>query len=179
MAIVPTGLPVWARTRSHTDVGGNTNKRNYLSRGAIDALTDVGAEALCRLAADLEAIGRTAPFATITYLCNDGSPAAPTIECVYGMIGVRTTSYAGGSPPAGFPSAARNGNGDVTFTFASSYNDPYSVAGAFAIKHACGGIHGTTAGEPVVEIATATTLRVRLFNGGSALSDRRATISVW
>lgn len=178
MALIPSGLPCWTRTASHTNYGGNTAKHNYLSRGAIDALTDVGAEALCRLAADLEAVSRTAPFAVITYLNNDGSPAVPTIECVYGMIGVRTTSYAGDAAPAGFPSAARNGAGDVTFTFASSYSDAYAVAGTYAPKHAIGTVHGTTAGEPVVVIS-ALTIRVRAFNGASALSDKRITLSVW
>ena len=40
----------------------------------------------------------------------------------------------GGS--GGLPDGAvRNGTGDVTFTFASSYLDPYSVAGSFALAH--------------------------------------------
>jgi hypothetical protein len=144
----------------------------------IDALTDVGAEALCRLAADLEAVSRTAPFATITYLNNDGTPAAPTIEVVYGMIGVRSTSYAGDAAPAGFPSAARNGAGHVTFTFLSTYADAYGVDGTYAPKHAVGSVHGTTAGEPVFEVSGQTVV-VRAFNGASALSDTRVTISVW
>ena len=179
MAIIPSGQPAWTRTASHTNYGGHVNKRNYLSRGKIDALTDVGAEELCRIAADLEAISRTGPFATITYLCNDGGGNPPTIETVYMMTGVRLTSYAGGVAPAGFPSAARNGNGDCTFTFASSYADPYGIAGAFAIKHALASLHGSGAGEGVVEILTSTTVRVRLFNGGAALSDKRASLVVW
>lgn len=178
MAIVPSGLPAWTRTASHTNYGGDTNKRNYLSRGVIDALTDVGAEAICRIAADLEAISRTSPFASITYLCNDGSPAAPTIEVVFGMVGVRTTSYAGDAAPTGFPSAARNGAGDATFTFLSSYTDAYGIAGSFAPKHVVGSVHGTTAGEPVFVIS-GQTIRVRAFNGASALSDKRISIIVW
>jgi hypothetical protein len=179
MAIIPTGLPAWTRTATHTNYGGNVNKRNYLSRGAIDALTDVGAEAICRLAADLEAIARTAPFATITYLNDDGASAPPIIETVYMMTGVRTTSYTGGAAPTGYPSAARNSDGDCTFTFASSYSDAYGVAGTFAIKHAIVSVHGTSVGEGVVDILTTTTLRVRLFNGASALQDKRATLIVW
>ena len=179
MAITPNGQPPWTRTASHTNYGGHVNKRNYLSRGKIDSLTDVGAEEICRIAADLEAISRTAPFATVTFLCNDSSPAAPTIESVLMMTGVRASSYAGGSAPAGFPSAARNGNGDVTFTFASSYSDAYGVAGAFALSHALASLHDTSAGEPVVQIVSATTIRVRLFNGASALQNKRATLIVW
>jgi len=178
MAITPNGLPAWTRTASHTNYGGDTNKRNYLSRGVIDALTDVGAEAICRMAADMEAIVRVAPFATITYLCVDGAPAAPTIETVFMMTGVRLTSYVGDAAPAGYPAAARNGNGDVTFTFLASYTDPYGVAGTYAPKHATAQIHSATAGEPVVIIA-AQTVRVRAFNGGAALASPRVTLVVW
>jgi hypothetical protein len=149
-----------------------------LSRGVIDALTDVGAEALCRLAADLEAVTRTCPFATITYLTRDASPGAPTIETAFLMTGIRTTSYFGDAAPSGFPGAARNGNTDVTFTFASSYSDPYSISGAFAPKHATACVHGSAVGEPTVEIS-GQTVRVRGFNGGSALLDRRFTLTVW
>lgn len=179
MAIIPNGLPAWTRTASHTNYGGHINKRNFLSRGVVDALTDVGAEAICRLAADLEAMARTAPFAAITYLNRDTLTTTPLIESVHMMTGVRLTSYAGGVAPTGFPSAARNGNGDATFTLASSYTDAYGVAGTFAIKHACCSVHGTGAGEGVVEILTSTTLRVRLFNGASALVDQRATLLIW
>jgi len=176
--MTPTGSPAWTRTADHTVYGGNTDKQNYLSRGVIDALTDVGAEALCRLAADMEAVVRTCPFATITYLCNDSSPAAPTIEVVYQMTGVRITSYAGDAAPTGFPSAARNGSGDVTFTFASSYSDPYAVSGSFAPKHAVAGVHGTSSGEAPCVIS-GQTVRVRGFNGASALSNPRITLQVW
>ena len=176
--MTPDGSPAWTRVATHTDYGGNVDKQNYLSRGVIDALTDVGAEALCRMAADLEAVVRTCPFATITYLCNDSSPAAPTIEIVYMMTGVRLVSYAGDAAPTGYPSAARNGNGDVTFTFASSYSDPYAVSGAFAPSHAVASLHGTTVGEPVVAIS-GQTVRVRAFNGASALQDKRITLQVW
>lgn len=176
--MTPDGSPAWMRVAAHTDYGGNTNKTNYLSRGVIDALTDVGAEALCRIAADLEACVRTCPFATITYLCSDSAPAAPTIEVIYMMTGVRITSYLGSAAPTGFPSAARNGAGDVTFTFASTYSDPYAVSGAFAPSHAIAGVHGTTAGEAPCVIS-GQTVRVRGFNGASALSNPRITLQVW
>jgi hypothetical protein len=178
MAIVPNGLPAWTRTASHTNYGGHVNKRNYLTRGVIDSLTDVGAEALCRIAADLEAISRVTPFCSITYLCNDGAPAAPTIEVVYMMTGVRSSSYAGDAAPTGFPSAARNGNGDVTFTLLSTYADAYGIDGTFAPKHAVGSVHGTSAAEPVFVIS-GQTVRVRAFNGASALSDKRISIDIW
>lgn len=177
--MTPNGTPAWTRQTSHTDYGGNANKANYASQGVVDPLTDVGAEAICAIARDLTADTRTAEFAVITFLCNDASPAAPTIESVYMMTGVRTTSYAGGSPPTGFPSAARNGNGDVTFTFASSYTDDYGVSGSYTPRHPDAKVHGSTACFATAEIASATTVRVRVFlHDGTASLDKRVTLTV-
>lgn len=176
---VPNGAPAWTRQASHTDYGGDTNKANFASQGVVDPFTDVGAQALCAIARDLEACARTAEFCELTYLCADASPAAPTIESVYMMTGVRTTSYLGSSAPAGFPSAARNGNGDVTFTFASSYTDPYSVAGAFTPRYPHATVHGSTACFATVEEVTATTVRVRVFlHDGTASLDKRVTLTI-
>ncbi len=180
--IVPTGSPPWVRTTSFGDYGGHLSKRDYLSVGSINSETDLSAAEFSRMVSDLACVARTAPFAVITFLCNDTAPAAPTIEAVYMMTGVRTSSYAGASPPSGFPSAARNGNGDVTFTFASSYNDEYGVAGSFAIRFANGSVHATSGVHRVAttEIATSTTLRVRVFDdGGSAVSNPRVTVVVY
>lgn len=181
--MTPEGLPAWTRTAAHGQYGGDINKTNYLSQGVIDPTTDVGAEEITRIAADLEALARTAPFAVITYLCRDtgggGGPAAPTVETVFMMTGVRLTSYFGDAAPSGFPSAARNGNDDVTFTFASSYTDPYSVVGSFAVKHAIANAHGSGTRIANVE-TTATTVRVRGFtDAGVAGTDNRFTLTVW
>jgi hypothetical protein len=179
MAITPTGVPPWLRQNNFSSYGGNVNKRNFASRGLINAKTDVGAEAFSRLAADMAACALTAEFGQFTILCNDSAPAAPTVEYASMMTGLRATSYAGDAPPTGFPSVARNGNGDFTITFVSSYADPYGVTGAFAIKHPNATLHGSTAGEPTVEIVTATTLRVRAFTAaGAAISNARVTVSV-
>jgi hypothetical protein len=145
----------------------------------IDPTTDVSATELARLAADMEAIVRTMPFAVITYLNNDGSPAAPTIESVYLMTGVRSTSYAGDAAPSGFPSAARNGSGDVTFTMSATYSDPYSVSAAFSIGHLSASARGTVFCQPMPQKLTATTFRVRCFNSGGALADQRVTVEVY
>src|SRR5688500_11807960 len=105
MAITPAGVPAWLRTVSIGDYGGHLSKENFLSKGAINALTDVDAEEYTRATADLAAVVRTAPFAIITYLNNDTGLAAPTIESALMMTGVRLVSYPGDSAPAGFPSA--------------------------------------------------------------------------
>jgi hypothetical protein len=146
MSIVPTGSPAWVRNADHTVYGGDTNKVNFHSQGVVNARTDLGAEALCRLAEDLSAAVRTAPFCIITVQCNDGgSPAAPTVLAVNQMTGVRVVTYAGATPPAGFPSVARNGNGDVTFKWDAAYTDDYGVSGDVHIVHADVGISGSVA----------------------------------
>jgi hypothetical protein len=178
MAITPSGAPPWTRQTSHVDYGGNTAKRNYMDQGVTNALTDVGAEDFCRMCSDLAAVARTAPMWVITYLCNDTSPAAPTIQIVYGMTGVRLVSYAGGAAPTGFPSAARNGAGDVTFTFASSYSDDYAVAGAWAPVHVNASVSATAA-RSAQWIVSGSTLRIRVFDAaGATVSDPTVTIEV-
>lgn len=180
MTIVPEGSPLWVRTVDFSHYGGNTEKSNYLSRGAVDALTDVDAAQFARFTADQAAVTRTAPFAVITLLCKDTVPAAPTFEYVHMATGVRLTSYAGDAAPTGFPSGARNGTGDVTVTFASSYNDPYSVAGAFSIAHVKAGMIHTAVARAVAQVATSTTIRLRAFDAAdAALTDARICFMVW
>ncbi len=178
MSITPAGSPAWTRSVGITDYSGNVNKQNYMGIGAIDALTDCSADEFCRATADLVACVRTAPFFVGTFLCNDTAPAAPTVESVLMQTGVRTTSYAGGSAPAGFPAAARNGDGDVTFTFDSSYTDEYGVAGAFTPVHAKGTAH-TTTHATVTTVVSGQTVRVRVFDdAGVAVDDARVTLEV-
>lgn len=179
MAITPTGSPAWLRTVAIGHYGGHASKENYLSRGAIDALTDVAAEEFVRMTADLATTVRTAPFAIITYLNNDTSPAAPTIERVLMMTGVNLTSYAGGSPPSGFPSAARNGTGRVTFTFAASYLDEYGVTGAYVPVSCQVTGHGSAFVCPTAEISGNTVVIRCKDQAGSDVADARITLQVW
>jgi hypothetical protein len=171
MPIVPAGLPAWTRTAHHTTYGGDVNKRNYMSQGAIDPLTDVTAEQLVRIAADLAAAVRTAPFAVLTLTLDDVTPGPPTVESCLLMTGAQTTPYVGNAPPTGFPAVTRIGAGHARITFAASYLDPYAVEGDFDIRqHKAGGHDG----------AAATTLRVSatvldvFVSGGDA-----ATVTVW
>lgn len=179
MAVIPSGVPAWMRQNDFASYGGNLLKKNFASRGAINPKTDVGAEAFSRITADLAAVARTAPFGVFTILCDDSTPAAPTVEYATLMTGVRVASYLGSAPPTGFPSIARNGNGDFTMTFAASYNDPYGVAGAFTLKSPRASLGGATAGTATWEILTATTLRIRAFAAlGTAYSNARVTVTV-
>lgn len=179
MTITPSGLPAWTRTADHTVYGGHLQKQNYQSQGVINPKTDFGAEALARLAADAEATTRTCPFAVITYLNHDGSPAAPTIEAANLMTGVRTSSYEGNAAPSGVPSAARVSTGKVTFTFAASYADPYGVSAAWVPTQAILGMHGTTFLDATWSISGSTVTVCCFDAAGAALGDRRITLSVW
>src|SRR6478609_5156818 len=156
--VIPTGDPAWVRSSDLVSYGGDPLKHNHLGVGVIDGLTDIGAEEFSRMTGDLAACMRTAPFLTLTYTCDDTTPAAPTVSIASGMIGYRNTPYGGATPPTGFPSIARNGNGDVTLTFASSYLDVYGKAGAFVLQHPRASLVGSTAGQAVCQILTATTL---------------------
>ncbi len=186
MSTVPTGVPAWVRTASHDIYGGDVAKTNWQSQGVTNPLTDVGAESFVRMCADLAAVSRTAPFATLTVLCDDGTPAPPTIIVVNQMTGVRLVSYVGNAAPAGFPSAARNGNGDVTLTWANSYTDSYGVSGFLNIAHAQATVSSSAAAVATAVISDADadghaeTVRVRcfLFPSGTAPVSPRFTLEI-
>ena len=179
--IVPLGSPAWLRANSHSEYGGHVDKANWMSQGLVNGRTDVGAEAFVRMCADLEALQRVGAFSVLRILCNDTSPAAPTIQVVNQMNGYRSASYAGGSPPAGFPTGARNGNGDVTITWASSYTDAYGVAGAINVRHAIANLIGSTSRSLPVELVSATAVRVRVFvsTSGAAATDPAFILRAW
>lgn len=169
----PTGAPAWSRTASHDIYGGDVDKENLQSIGATNAKTDVGADAFVRACADLAADTRTAAFSKLLITCNDSVPGAPTIQCVHQMTGVRLTSYVGDAAPSGFPSASRNGNGDVTVTWAASYSDPYGVSEATNIQHVHTSPVGTTSFTATPERLSAVSIRVRckLYPSGLDATD--------
>lgn len=178
--MTPTGSPAWTRTASHLYYGGDPNKRNLLSVGVVDAQTDISAEQFARMVADLEALMNTAPFAVITYQNNDTTPGAPTILSAKLMTGVTATSYSGGSPPAGFPSASRTAPGDVTFTFASSYADAFGVSGPFVPVDSLAQSQVVGTARSNTSVVSGQTVRVRCFlSSGSAASDDIVTLMVW
>lgn len=186
MAITPNGSPAWVRNADHTVYGGNVQKTNFHSQGVTNPRTDVGAEGFVRLAADLAAVARTAPFSSLTVLCNDSAPAAPTIEVVDQMTGLRVFSYEGDAAPPGYPSGARNGAGDVTITWDASYEDAYGVSGDIDIQHPLVTVHGTTPVKAVCELLDpdinllneAVRVRCFTFPGGAATSNARFSLEV-
>lgn len=176
----PAGSPLWVRSADHTSYGGHTAKRNYQSQRCINPLTDVGAEHITRIAADLAAIGKTVPFCVLTFLARDTTPADPMVEsCQMLPSGIASGSYVGSSPPSGFPSVVRNADGDHTITFASSYSDAYSVAGGFGVRAAKASPHGATAFSTTVEF-TAGGQTVRVYSKTTvAYQNGRVTVTVW
>lgn len=178
--IVPTGVAPWTRSTDFAHYGGALDKQNYLSRGAIDALTDVDAASFARMTADMAALARVAPFAVITLVCNDAGSDPPTIEASNLMTGVRAVTYEGDSAPTGFPSGAHNSTGSCTLTFDTSYTDSYGVLGAFSISHVKVGMIHTSVARAVAEVVTANTVRLRAFDASDApLSGARMILEVW
>lgn len=169
----PTGEPLWLRTNDHETYGGHLSKVNFMSQGAIDPTTDVTAEQFARLTEDVAQLGRVAEFSVLTATCSDSSPSAPTINAIEQLAGSS-------------PTPSRNGNGDVTFVWADSYTDAYSVSGSVHIMHAEATLHGATGGTApcVVDDSDADGLndrvRVRCFDSaGSAISNAKFTLTIW
>lgn len=177
----PNGSPAWLRTSDFATYGGHTEKVNYQSQGVVNPRTDVGAEAVMRFTEDLAAAVRTAEFSRVLYTNNDSTPAVPTINTVFQMNGDSTSDYAGDSAPAGMPSAARNGDGDVTFTWATSYTDAYGVSGTVNITDAKARVIASSGVYSVpCEILSANSVRVRAFDAtsGSAVQDAQVLLNV-
>lgn len=175
----PSGAPAWTRTAGIEDYGGHMQKVNFASQGVINARTDVGAEAINAIARDLVAATRTAPFAVLKVQCQDTAATAPDIGPALLMSGTRSAPYSGATPPAGFPAAVRNGDGDVTLTFDADYLDDYSVSGALIITGADGGLMGAIAGIVTCEVS-GSTVRCRVTDtSGGAMTDTAFTLQVW
>jgi hypothetical protein len=173
----PTGYPAWTRGADYTQYGGDPNKANYQSQGVVNPITDVGAEGFSRMASDVAAITRTAEFCALQALCDVSS--STTVENCRLMTGISAGSYLGTAPPSGFPTVTRNGSGDVTITFDSSYTDEYGVAGALSLTTPIATLIGSSGGVAVPELVSATVVRVRCFSlAGAAISGARFTLTL-
>jgi hypothetical protein len=185
MTTTPAGLPPWSKTAAIEYYGGHVNKQNLLAQDATDPRTDVTAEQLMRLSADLASIVRVSAFCVMLVTCNDTSPAAPTVHYVRMMNGVDSDGYAGGSPPTGFPTLARTGTGAFTVTFAAEPEDDY---GETEYLHLIGGIGGVSAAaEADVDIAASDPntdtynerVTVKVFNSSGALGDKTLLVELF
>ncbi len=187
MAITPNGDPAWLRTADHTTYGGNLNKQNYQSQGTVNARTDIDSAEFVRMVEDLAAAVRTAPFCTLTYTADDTGTNDPTVTFVNMMTGVRVLSYAGGSPPAGFPAVTRPvaGDGIANIDFDATSDDDYGVTGTIHIVHAMAQLNGTAFGSanPTISDFDANTfnerVQVRVADDTGVLTDQNVTVTVW
>lgn len=192
MTIQPTGSPAWTRTATMTDYGGSTSKENYGGRDAINPLTDVDATEFSRMVSDLAAAVRTAPFAVMTIQCQDThhrnaedpahplpGPGEPIVEYAALQTAVRANGYLEGAPPAGFPTVARTGNGDITITFATTYADDYGVVGAFTPRAAEAGLAGTVCGSVNVLVVGQLVRCQARGTSGAAVADAKLSVVVF
>jgi hypothetical protein len=112
MATTPNGTPAWTRSADHTFYGGHVDKANYQDEPIVNPKTDVGANAIQRMAADLAAVARMANFATVTFTANESGSSISVTACrlMTGAISAKVYSVAIGG----------------------TYSDPYSVDAVFA-----------------------------------------------
>lgn len=184
MATTPSGNPAWVRTNDETNYGGHVDLRNYNDIPIVNPKTDVGAEHLARIAADMAAIARMANFAEVHFTLDSGSNA-PTVNYCRLMTGVYTgTGYSGTSPPTGFPKVLGVSNGVADVKFTGVYQDAYSVSSTFQPVFSGASIANysasfTGAGAAVFSYASGTdTVRVRVETSAGA-GIPNASINVW
>jgi hypothetical protein len=179
--VTPSGSPPWVRSNDHTAYGGHENKKNYNDVPIVNQRTDVGAEHLVRIAADLAAVARMADFAQLNITMASGS-SAPTVNSCRMMTGIYTgTGYSGTSPPTGFPTVNGVSDGVVDIRFSGAYSDPYSVSATFQPVFAHGSVaENAAAAYQVSSFASGTdTVRVRVqTSSGSSITGITVTVSV-
>lgn len=178
----PNGNPAWTRSADHTFYGGDLSKKNYADLPIVNPQTDVGADHLQRIAADLAAVTLMAEFATLDIQMPGASSYASTVyECAMMTGRYVGAGYSGSSPPTGFPTvtAVRDGVIDVKFT--GVYSDPYSVSATFQPVFAQASINeaGGLGVSAVAYVSGTDTVRVRVNTAtGSATANVRVCLRV-
>lgn len=173
--------PAWTRTAGIDTYGGHAQKRNYANQGKIDALTDIDADDINRIASDLSTNTRMQAFLVARLTLNDTSPAAPTVHwCAFQPTGVSTTNFAGDAPPTGFPTFTRLGNGNIEVTFSASYSDEYGNSASTNLEDADGGGAGATFANVVGEITSAVVAEFTVTGtAGTAIQNAVIHIEVY
>ena len=131
MTTTPNGTPAWTRATDHTFYGGNVNKRNYQDEPIVNQRTDVSANAIQRMAADLAAVARMADFCDIAFSAS-AAGSSVTVTACRTMAGILSGTYAGSSPPAGFPAVTHVSASVLAIAIGGGYTDDYSVNAVFA-----------------------------------------------
>lgn len=73
----------------------------------------------------------------------------------------------------------KNGTGDVTFTFASTYKDQNGNDANFTPKAATADVQSSTAGDNGNASVSAQTVNVLVFNVSAVAIDRTIIVQVW
>lgn len=168
MVAIPNGTNPWARAMDHASYGGNVEKHDLFNSGAIDALTDVAAVNMTRLAQNLASCGLVAPFMTLYVRSNDPVTEPPLVKWAYSMNGNVPGGYVGDNPPTGFPEVTRTTDTNYLIEFPLTYTDPYGVssdwipkvvqASTMAISNATVGVEMSIGGDSsAVRMRTTTT----------------------
>lgn len=134
------GTPPWNRTMVLEDYGGHANKRNYGGRGVVDPRTDIDAGQVQRMAADLCAVARVAPFSVVTV---DGATTPNVTHAVVGAVETVSSGYVGSSPPAGMPTVTHVGTGHFKLVWEVSYSDASGDSANFVPSAAAPSIAGS------------------------------------
>ena len=185
MSILPAGVPAWVRTNDPATYGGQLEKKNYQSQGMVNPRTDVDATQFVRLCEDMAALARTAPLAVLRYTTDDTGMADPTVHSCIMMSGVHAVDYDGGSPPAGFPTVLRNGDGDVTITFTPQLADAYGITADIDLQNVGGSVHGVagdispTLLDPDVNTRNEAVQIEAFDSAGAALTDVTVSVELW
>lgn len=167
MTTTPNGTPAWTRAADHTYYGGHADKANYNGEPIVNPRTDVDASQIQRLASDMASVARMANFCEIDFVATGGNP---TVTQCRMMTGILTSSYAGTSPPTGFPTVQQPSSGVYTIEIGGSYTDDYSVAAVFQPIFA-GGYCTNQAAYVKAYTSGTTTVYVEAQNGaGTGIS---------
>lgn len=177
--VVPSGSPSWTRTADFTNYGGDLHKQDFLNRGPIDSLTDVGAASFARMTNDLAAAVRTAPLAVITFGGVIGG--SPSVSWAATPSGVRVTPYPmGAGAPSGCPRVDHESVGTYLITFDSTLTDSFSVSAPFSIMSASVSPMHTSVCRGTAEMVSSTVVRARVYDASDALINPDSVgLEVW
>lgn len=180
--VTPSGNPAWARSNDYTSYGGHAQLKNYNGLPIVNPQTDVGAEHLARISADIAAVSMMGDFAHVKLTMASGSNA-PTVTACTLMTGIYTgTGYSGTSPPTGFPRVLGISNGVCAIKFTGIYTDPYSISSTFRPTFPRASLAESSVGAayktPSWTSGTDTVMVRVQTSSGSAVTGKTVAVSV-
>lgn len=147
MAITPSGSASWTRTADHTIYGGSPTKANWQAQGVTNPDTDIDAADYCRMAEDTAAAIRVADFGWAVVVCDDATPANPTVGPIAHPTAYSASTYAGATPGGDFPTVTRVADGHIKAVWSATLTDAYGVSAYVDLAGGTGDIQGSTSGR--------------------------------